>query len=100
VVSVVNAEGAPVRSARVQISKKGEAQERMTVADPPNRTDDRGRLRVGGLPPGTYYVGAIDDASNAFSMMVYFPSTMLFSEAQSLVMSGGQEAHVTVTLHK
>jgi hypothetical protein len=97
VIVTVLSDGAPVRGARVQLSRKGEAQELITVGDS-RRTDDRGELRIGSLPAGSYYVGAAHEVANTYSPMIYFPGVDLFTEAAAIALGAGQETSVSVIL--
>jgi hypothetical protein len=61
-------------------------------------TDDRGRYRVSGLPPGTYYLGISDEVSNSHgpvnvvSARVFYPGGTSIATASPLEVDTGTES--------
>ena len=72
---------------------------RSTVGPMLKVTDDRGEVRVFGLPPGTYYIAAQPDAS-AFrnEVQTFFPGVISEEEAQPITLGVGEETSVTLPL--
>jgi hypothetical protein len=68
-----------------------------TDAGPARPTDDIGHFRIGGLPPGDYYVEALagafvdPNAAGGFAI-TYFPGTTEASAARLVTLAPGQDA--------
>jgi hypothetical protein len=72
-------------------------------------TDDLGRFRIYGLPPGEYYLGALSgalDASPAFNgrndtsgfVPTFYPGTSSVSDARAIRLGVAQELDIALTL--
>jgi len=92
--AIVDQAGEPLEGVHVRALRLGREGSRSVARDIglDRVTDDRGRYRLFGLPPGKYYVMASTDAEasgldradgNAFTK-VYFPGTPYFESAQAL----------------
>jgi hypothetical protein len=74
----------------------------------PNATDDRGEVRMYGLPPGEYVVSAMlrnqgfpstpDRALNDGFALTYHPGTINAADAQTITVSIAEETHVEFAL--
>lgn len=95
--------GDPVRGLTVrpyQIGFPG-GQRRLeaVAASPRNVTDDRGEVRLFGLPPGDYYLAAAPAMASAILAsgegVTYYPGTLIAAEAQPIRLGLGEEIAVT-----
>src|SRR5688500_18149388 len=95
--------GDPVRGLTVrpyQIGFPG-GQRRLeaVAAAPRNVTDDRGEVRLFGLPPGDYYLAVAPAMAAAILApgegVTYYPGTLIAAEAQPIRLGLGEEIAVT-----
>jgi hypothetical protein len=107
-VRVTDEFGDPIAGAQVQVQRyqygPNGRQLVMSGMSGPGMTDDLGQVRIYGLAPGEYIVGAsvrtfniaslsgADDRSDGYPS-TYFPGTANPAEAQSVTVEAGQEAH-------
>jgi hypothetical protein len=100
--AIVDQAGEPLQGIHVRVLQLRREGERATARDIglDRITDDRGRYRLFGLPPGQYFVVASTDATtsgldraqgNAFTQ-VYYPGTPHFESAQSVQVDESREA--------
>jgi protocatechuate 3,4-dioxygenase beta subunit len=102
---IVDEFGDPVPNAAIQVSQVQYAGGRRRLlpvnpssdVGPLRPTDDLGRFRVGGLPPGDYYVealsGAFADPTAAGGFAItFFPGTTRASAAQVVTVAAGRDA--------
>jgi hypothetical protein len=87
------------------------------VLEDPSRivvTNDLGEYRINDLPPGSYYLSAIDSGSNAYMtsdehiwqmgkryanhLTMFYPNVTKSSEAQKIRLSAGQERRIDFSL--
>ena len=77
-------------------------------------TNDLGEYRINDLPPGSYYLSAIDSGSSAFMtstefiwqrgqryanhLTMFYPNVTKSSEAQKIRLGAGQERHIDFSL--
>ncbi|HEX5109137.1 MAG TPA: carboxypeptidase-like regulatory domain-containing protein [Vicinamibacterales bacterium] len=99
--TVVDASGEPVEGASVQVWQARFTGGRTSVAPAASvrarRTDDRGRYRLYGLLPGTYYVVASE--SDTRGGRFFFPGTPSLASANTIQADSGLEtAGIDITL--
>jgi protocatechuate 3,4-dioxygenase beta subunit len=101
-------QNANVRVERIEFSQRGDRRRLIPVAGiTSSRSDDRGRYRIFGLPPGRYLVSAATGEAAAgwptapypdFAR-TYFPSTPVPSEAETLeLVQGERSLTIDITL--
>jgi hypothetical protein len=104
--TVVDEHGEPVQGARVSALLVQDKAGRLVAerAGGVRRTDDRGRYRLYGLPPGTYIIGVSLDASlfrsgrdNSGYAPLYYPGTPVLGSATPVQLAGDADGvHMTV----
>jgi hypothetical protein len=100
--------GDPAPSVLVQVAQRQYAAGRhrlMPIGSriPPVPTDDKGRFRVSGLPPGDYYVAALSGAFTAANEVggfapTYFPGTTDSGGATPVTVAFGADSMATFSL--
>ena len=97
---VLDEYGDPLENASVRVYRTALLKGRRSLVTPglvmARQTDDLGRYRISGLPPGRYIVGAIALPSapgqqNA-DARTYYPATLVPDEAQAVQVASGQDA--------
>ena len=104
--TVSDAEGEPIEGLGMHVWRlhtRGGRRVAESVSGVPNRrTDDRGRYRISGLPPGAYYVVAAEDSSSPSSPGIiydlpgvrrsYYPGVPTLSQAAVVRVAVGVDA--------
>ena len=104
--TVSDAEGEPIEGLGMHVWRlqtRGGRRVAESVSGVPNRrTDDRGRYRISGLPPGAYYVVAAEDPSSPSSPGIiydlpgvrrsYYPGVPTLSQAAVVRVAVGVDA--------
>jgi len=87
-ISVVGADGNPVRSGRAFTTAIGQL-----------RTDEKGEFRAAGLPPGAYYVSATMTFLRDTSLRTtYFPGAIDQASAKPVQLSAGQKTRTDIQI--
>ena len=97
VVDLTDAAGLPVRNAIVQAFRIGPGNRLISVNDTRRQTDEWGEMRLGGLAPGTYYVG-VRTGDARFAPSLYYPETNVVDDAEPLKVMSGEERRIVMTV--
>lgn len=101
--TLTDAFGDPFEGASLQVWESTFVDGRTTLTNVSGvrarRTDDRGRYRVYGLLPGTYYVVATEESRGGrgpdeeTGARVFYPGTLTATSAAPVMIDAGQDAH-------